>query len=77
MPEHRDPTACLLHDSIAEALSEIKGDLKTILARLGKGDVSLATIEERVRRLEHLVYGGVAVVLTAVAIAVIALLIRP
>lgn len=70
---HSDGT-CVYHGQIAEALKEIREDTKAILARLSKGDVTFATIELRVERLERIVYGVCGLVLTEVVVAVLYLI---
>ena len=57
-------------------LVEIDRKVTQILDRLGKGDVSLATIALRVKILELVVYGGVSITLTGVMVSVLAGLLR-
>lgn len=67
------PRDCAAHASMASDLSTIKADVRTILNRLGSGDVTFATMLLRVQLLEKLVYGAVAVALLGMATAVVSL----
>jgi len=47
-----DSQKCAFHDAIAQDVGEIKCDVKKILARLGGGDVTMATLSARVKTVE-------------------------
>jgi hypothetical protein len=67
---NRNSHECPHHDRL-----EAKLDL--VLSRLGQGDTTFATHELRVRSLEKLVYGAVAVGLTAIVVSVVGLVVSP
>ena len=51
------------YNGLAKGQEEIKSDVKTILRRMGDGDVNFATIMLRVRLLELVVYGALGIAL--------------
>lgn len=67
---------CRNYAEIGRRLKEISGDTKSILERLGKGDVDFATLKLRLDFLERIVYGAVAVALLAVATAIVSMVVR-
>ena len=71
MNEQRNHDQCPQHASLDSRLDKLQATLDAVLSRLGCGDVSLATISVRVRILELIVYGGVALALIAMIGAVI------
>jgi len=67
---------CPEHEQLKADTKEIKEDVKTILARMGTGDVTFATIGVRIDFLEKVVYGALAIALSAVGIAIMGLVMR-
>jgi hypothetical protein len=63
-PEHKD------------SFLELHRKLDVIIERLGRGDVTFATTVLRVDQIEKVVYGAMALALTAVGGAVLSLVIR-
>ena len=63
---------CAAHDTLVAAVHEIRSDVKEILRRLGKGDVTFAATGVRMRVLELVVYGACGAVLLYVAGRVLA-----
>ena len=48
---------------MSDPLESINEKLDKIIKRLGEGDVTLATLNLRVKIMELVVYGGIAIVL--------------
>lgn len=67
------PEVCQHHDAI---MARIEAKLDAVLERLSKGDVTFATTVLRVDQIEKVVYGAMGLALTAVAGAVLALVIK-
>jgi len=63
---------CAAHDTLTAAVREIRSDVKEILRRLGKGDVTFAATGVRMRVLELIVYGACGAALLYVAGRVLA-----
>jgi len=67
---------CPEHDGISRKLDEMHNDLRAILERLGRGDVTFATTVLRVDQIEKVVYGAMGLALTAVVGAIISLVVK-
>lgn len=65
-----------MHATLAQDVKDIKDGITRIESRLGTGDVSLATLAVRVAFLEKLVYGAVALALTGLGGAILALVLK-
>ena len=76
MDEHIRDT-CPHHGTLTEELAGIRRDLREVLRRLGTGDVTLATLDTRLRITERIVYGTVALILAGVIGGGLALVLRP
>jgi hypothetical protein len=72
MPDDTRRGTCAAHDTLAATIREIRSDVKEILRRLGKGDVTFAATGVRMRVLELVVYGACGAVLLYVAGRVLA-----
>ncbi len=64
---------CAHHERLAEDIHEIKESQKRVEARLGTGDVSLATLALRVKFLEKCVYSAVALALLSLGGAILSI----
>jgi len=71
-----DQGVCASHAVIAEATKSMGAKLDIIISRLGDGQTNFATLELRVKWLERIVYGAVALILMAVCGGVLALLLK-
>jgi hypothetical protein len=67
------PDTCAEHHDL---MLKIDGKLDAIIERLGKGDVTFATVTLRVDHIERVVYGAMALALTAVSGAILALVVK-
>jgi len=63
-------------DDLRSALAEIRSDTKAILARLAAGDVRFENLNGRLKRVEWIVWPAVGLMLTAVVVALLALVIH-
>ena len=72
MPDDTRRGTCAAHDTLSDTIREIRSDVKEILRRLGKGDVTFAATGVRMRVLELVVYGACGAVLLYVAGRVLA-----
>ena len=59
-----------------EGLAEINSGLRAILKDLRDGAVEMATHRLRISFLERVTYGGVAIALTGLAVAILALVLK-
>ena len=67
------PDICTEHK---DSMKAIHDKLDAIIERLSHGDVTFATVSLRVDQIERVVYGAVCLALTAVAGAIISLVVK-
>lgn len=67
------PDNCAEHK---DSMKAIHDKLDAIIERLSRGDVIFATVSLRVDQIERVVYGAVCLALTAVAGAIISLVVK-
>jgi hypothetical protein len=75
-PAKIDDGTCNRHSWFESEITGMRRDLREILRRLGDGDITLATLDSRLKITERIVYGTVALVLAGVLGALLAVVIR-
>lgn len=76
MDENNTRDVCPHHYTLADDVAAIRSDIREVLRRLGSGDVSLATLDTRLRIVERVTFGAVALILTGVIVAGLCLVVR-
>lgn len=67
---------CEMHSALENAIREMLQKQDLTLARLGRGDVDIATLCLRVQMLEKIVYSGIGLSLLSLAGAILSLVLR-
>lgn len=65
------PETCNEHKTLTEKVTDMHADVKAILDRLSKGDVTFATTVLRLDNMEKVVYGALGLALTGLAVSII------